>query len=135
MACFQTVTRKTKYIPVWKYKRYLGLGLKMQKGPVSFPIYHFFYPSLLKYCLHFKTIYLCGHNSLLGFVFFRESWVRHIDAASKLFLDTEKQKREKLYNCEYYQTYIKLCTLQFSLFLYVWKKVSILYYHRLFYQS
>eukprot|EP00105_Crassostrea_gigas_P039469 XP_019923617.1 PREDICTED: intersectin-1 isoform X3 [Crassostrea gigas] len=28
----------------------------------------------------------------------RESWVRHIDAASKLFLDTEKQKREKLYN-------------------------------------
>ncbi|XP_061176343.1 intersectin-1-like isoform X2 [Saccostrea echinata] len=28
----------------------------------------------------------------------RESWVRHIDAASKLFLDTEKKKREKLFN-------------------------------------
>lgn len=48
---------------------------------------------------------------LLGFFFFRESWVRHIDAASKLFLDTEKQKREKLYNCEYYVTFSRFTVL------------------------
>ncbi|XP_078322482.1 intersectin-1-like isoform X4 [Crassostrea virginica] len=31
----------------------------------------------------------------------RESWIRHTDKASQLFLETEKKKRDKLYNLEH----------------------------------
>ncbi len=32
----------------------------------------------------------------------RDTWVKHLDTASRQYLDTERKKREKAISCEYF---------------------------------
>ena len=55
-----------------------------------------------------RTFYVVNNSFDNTFSFFRESWIRHTDKASQLYLETEKKKRDKLYNCKYYCLTCKL---------------------------